>query len=66
MACPCRKSRAAWFGSESFASGSVGAVRGFVSFTPERLLEGFASHAVFVGSPIALAIRRFSNRAARP
>lgn len=31
-----------------------------LSYTPLRLLEGFASHAVFVGIPIALAIRRFS------
>ena len=28
-----------------------------LSYTPLRLLEGFASHAVFVGIPIALAIR---------
>lgn len=28
-----------------------------------RLLEGFASHAVFVGLPIALAIRYFDRRA---
>jgi uncharacterized membrane protein YagU involved in acid resistance len=28
-----------------------------LSYTPMRLLEGFASHAVFVGIPIALAIR---------
>lgn len=28
-----------------------------LSYPPLRLLEGFASHAVFVGIPIALAIR---------
>jgi uncharacterized membrane protein YagU involved in acid resistance len=32
-----------------------------LSYTPLRLLEGFASHAAFVGIPIALAIRRFSR-----
>ena len=29
-----------------------------LSYPPQRLLEGFASHAAFVGIPIALAIRR--------
>ena len=29
-----------------------------LSYPPLRLLEGFASHAAFVGIPIALAIRR--------
>ena len=29
-----------------------------LSYPPLRLLEGFVSHAVFVGIPIALAIRR--------
>jgi uncharacterized membrane protein YagU involved in acid resistance len=33
-----------------------------LSYPPLRLLEGFASHAVFVGIPISLAIRRFSRR----
>ncbi len=28
-----------------------------LSYTPMRLVEGFASHAVFVGIPIAIAIR---------
>jgi hypothetical protein len=28
-----------------------------LSYTPMRLLEGFGSHAVFVGVPIAIAIR---------
>lgn len=36
-----------------------------LAYPPLRLLEGFASHAVFVGIPIALAIRRFSP-SARP
>ena len=31
-----------------------------LKYTPLRLLEGFASHAVFVGLPIALAIRKFT------
>jgi hypothetical protein len=29
-----------------------------ISYPPLRLLEGFASHALFVGIPIAMAIRR--------
>jgi hypothetical protein len=33
-----------------------------LTYTAVRLLEGFASHAVFVGIPIALAIRHFSKR----
>jgi hypothetical protein len=28
-----------------------------LSYTPMRLLEGFGSHALFVGVPIAIAIR---------
>ncbi len=31
-----------------------------LAYTPARLLEGFASHAVFVGIPIAWCIRKFS------
>ena len=31
-----------------------------LSYPPLRLLEGFASHALFVGIPIALSVRRFS------
>lgn len=30
------------------------------SYTPLRLIEGFTSHALFVGIPIALAIRRWA------
>ena len=31
-----------------------------LTYPPLRLLEGFASHAVFVGLPIALAVRHFA------
>jgi hypothetical protein len=31
-----------------------------LTYPPLRLLEGFASHAVFVGLPIALAVRHFT------
>ena len=31
-----------------------------LTYTPQRLLEGFVSHAIFVGIPIGWAIRRFS------
>jgi hypothetical protein len=106
-----------WLGSESFSSGSTGAVLGFIShygivlvaaalyyaaskhvsvlrsrpimcgalfgvlvylvmnfvvlpmsafplrltYTAARLIEGLAVHAVFVGIPIAVAIRRFTR-----
>ena len=36
-----------------------------LSYPPLRLLEGFASHAAFVGIPIALAVRRTSEAQAR-
>jgi hypothetical protein len=32
-----------------------------LSYPPLRLLEGFVSHAFFVGIPIALAMSRFTN-----
>jgi hypothetical protein len=32
-----------------------------LSYTAARVLEGFVSHALLVGLPIALAIRRFSG-----
>lgn len=32
-----------------------------LTYPPLRLLEGFASHAVLVGMPIALAIRKYSR-----
>jgi uncharacterized membrane protein YagU involved in acid resistance len=35
-----------------------------LSYTPLRLLEGFVSHAIFVGLPIALAVRKFAPLAA--
>ena len=31
-----------------------------LTYTPSRLIEGFASHALFVGIPIALSIRRWA------
>ena len=31
-----------------------------LSYPPLWLLEGFVSHAVFVGIPIALSVRKFS------
>ena len=31
-----------------------------LSYTPSKLAQGFLSHSVLVGLPIALAIRRFS------
>jgi uncharacterized membrane protein YagU involved in acid resistance len=31
-----------------------------LSYTPLRLLEGFVSHGIFVGLPIALAVRTFA------
>ena len=34
-----------------------------LSYTALRLLEGFASHAVFVGIPIAVTLRSFSRPA---
>jgi hypothetical protein len=34
-----------------------------LTYPPARLLEGFASHAFFVGLPIALAIRHFDHPA---
>jgi hypothetical protein len=33
-----------------------------LSYPAMRLVEGFASHALFVGIPIALAVRRFNAR----
>ncbi|HEX5056055.1 MAG TPA: hypothetical protein VFX02_06120 [Gammaproteobacteria bacterium] len=33
-----------------------------MSHTPWKLLQGFASHGILVGLPIALMIRRFSDR----
>ena len=32
-----------------------------LSYSPPRLLEGLASHAIFVGIPIALCIRRWAT-----
>jgi uncharacterized membrane protein YagU involved in acid resistance len=32
-----------------------------IKYTAAKLLEGFASHAVFIGIPIALAVRRFDG-----
>jgi hypothetical protein len=37
-----------------------------ISYTPARLAQGFVSHGVLVGLPIALAIRRFSRPEVRP
>ncbi|HSD73985.1 MAG TPA: hypothetical protein VLB75_04395 [Steroidobacteraceae bacterium] len=37
-----------------------------LSYPPLRLLEGFVSHAIFVGIPIALAIRRSAPIEPRP
>jgi uncharacterized membrane protein YagU involved in acid resistance len=37
-----------------------------LSYPPLRLLEGFASHACFVGIPIAWAVRKFAPVAPRP
>jgi len=34
-----------------------------LSYPAMRLIEGFASHALFVGIPIALSIRRFAGPA---
>ena len=36
------------------------------SHTPSKLAQGFLSHAVLVGLPIALAIRRYSDAEVRP
>jgi uncharacterized membrane protein YagU involved in acid resistance len=33
-----------------------------ITYTPLKLLEGFASHAVFVGLPIALAVNKWTTR----
>ena len=32
-----------------------------LTYTAMQLLEGFAVHALFVGLPIALAVRRFAS-----
>jgi hypothetical protein len=32
-----------------------------LAYSPMRLLEGFVSHALFIGIPIAIAIRWFAN-----
>lgn len=32
-----------------------------ITYTPWKLLQGFISHGILVGLPIALMIRRFSN-----
>ena len=37
-----------------------------LSYTPLRLLEGFATHAMFVGIPIALCIQRLSQPGEAP
>ena len=34
------------------------------SYTPSRLAQGFVSHAVLVGLPIALAVRRYAGQEA--
>jgi len=36
------------------------------SYTPSKLAQGFLSHSVLVGLPIALAIRRYSRAEVRP
>lgn len=37
-----------------------------LSYPPMRLLEGFASHALFVGVPIALSVRWWAGSAREP
>jgi hypothetical protein len=32
-----------------------------IAYTPAKLAQGFLSHAVLVGLPIALAVRRWSR-----
>ena len=36
-----------------------------LSYPALRLIEGFATHALFVGIPVALCIRRFAGRSGR-
>jgi hypothetical protein len=37
-----------------------------IKYTPASLLQGFVSHAILVGLPIALAVRHFAHTEVRP
>jgi hypothetical protein len=37
-----------------------------IKYAPASLLQGFVSHAILVGLPIALAVRRFTRTEVRP
>jgi len=37
-----------------------------LTYPPSRLIEGFASHALFVGLPIAISIRRWAYARGKP